>query len=76
MANLAAHSAAVFFTICENPEGAVPPNIIIISTCFSFLHDQLNPSMPKRALIPLKFEVIFNYDNFSRWHKVTRMAQS
>ena len=30
----------------------------------------------KRALIPLKFEVIFNYDNFLRQHKVTRMAQS
>ena len=30
----------------------------------------------KRALTPLKYEVIFNYDIFSRWHKVTRMAQS
>ena len=32
--------------------------------------------MPKRALIPLKLEVFFNYSIFSRWHKVTRMAQS
>ena len=31
---------------------------------------------PCESLIPLTFEVIFNYDNFSRWHKVTRIAQS
>ena len=39
---------------------------------------EFNPSTPKkRALIPFKFEVIFNYDNFfSSWHKVTLMAQS
>ena len=36
----------------------------MIFTCYSILHDQLNPSMPKRALIPFKFEVIFNYDTF------------
>ena len=27
---------------------------IIIFTCFSFLHDQLNPSMPKKSTDPVK----------------------
>ena len=36
---------------------------MIFFTCVSLLHDQRNPSMPKK-LIPLKFEVIFNYETF------------
>ena len=40
-----------------------------------FITSSIHPCQ-KRALISLKIEVVFNYDTFSRWHKVTRMAQS
>ena len=38
-------------------------NVIIIFTYFSFLHDQLNPSMAKKSTDPFKI-----WSNFKLWH--------